>query len=482
MTRRGISDMPAETERGGSAGKMAETGAAADGTSGRLPAPLAAFVQSEAVGGALLALAAVVALGWANGPWQHTYAEVWEHSAATGWGALQDLTSVRSWVNGALMAVFFFAVGLEIARERRQGELADTKTAVVPVAGAIGGMLGAAAVYALANHNGPGSSGWGIPMATDIAFTMGALALLGRWVPPGLRLLLLTLAVADDIGSVVVLAVFYAARVDGVALVLAGVVVVALVAFRRWGSRWGGQRGERSGGRQPGRRTLADSAWPFVVGGIVLWVLLAAGGVEPALAGVVVGLLVPGKAPDRDGDPAGALETALAPVTAFVVLPLFVLANAGVTIESTIFHPAGARSVFTGIVVARVVGKMVGITLACLLVVRLGAGRLPGGVRWRHVLGGGAIAGLGFTVPLLVAEQAFARTNPPLVTAATVGLLVGSVAAFVVGAVVLGWSSSGRMLTPTTTPPGVSRGARGAAGLVVTDDEDEETHDDHRSR
>lgn len=439
-------------------------------TTSALPGPLAAFVRSEAVGGALLAVAALVALAWANSPWRHTYAEVWGHSAATGWRALQDLTTVQAWVNGVLMAVFFFGVGLEIARERREGELADVRTAVVPVAGALGGMLGAAAVYALVNHGGPGSSGWGIPMATDIAFTLGALSLLGRRVPPGLRLLLLALAVADDIGSVVVLAVFYAARTNALALGLAAVIVVALVALRRRGG--------------------VASAWPFVVGGVALWVALAAGGVEPALAGVVAGLLVPGGvAGGRSGagsgrtaagsasatsGPAARLETALAPVTAFVVLPLFVLANAGVTVESTIFHPAGSGAVFAGIVAARVVGKMVGITAACLVVVLLGVGRLPGGVRWRHVLGGGAVAGLGFTVPLLVIEESFARTDPPLVPPATVGLLVGSVVALAVGAVVLG-RASGHMLTPATAPAGVppDSSAPGAAGT-------DEAHDTRR--
>ena len=326
-----------------------------------------------------------------------------------------DFTTVQSWVNGGLMAIFFFVVGLEIGREHRTGELGHLRTAVVPVVGAAGGMAGAGLVYVLFNHGGVGSSGWGIPMATDIAFALGALALLGRRVPPGLRLLLLTLAVADDVGSVLVLAVFYSARTHPVPLVGAVVVVAAMVAARQW----------------PGL-----PAWPILVGGLAVWVLLAAGGVEPALAGVVAGVLVPSHRSGRRVNPAERLERQVAPISAFLVLPLFALANAGIVFHTGMLDPPGASAVFWGISVARVLGKLVGITVACWLVVRLGLGRLPQGVRWAHVAGGAAVAGIGFTVPLLIAEQAFS-TNPPLVAASELGLLVGSVVAFGVGAVLL---------------------------------------------
>ena len=179
---------------------------------------------SEATGGVVLTLAGVAALVWANSPVQATYEQVWEHSARLGSGDFSGLTTVRGWVNGGIMTIFFLVVGLEIARERRDGALSDRKTAVVPVVGALGGMVGAAAVYVVVNHHPPGSRGWGIPMATDIAFAIGALALLGRRVPSGLRLFLLTLAVADDIGSVVALAVFYSSKLDVRAL--AGAVLV----------------------------------------------------------------------------------------------------------------------------------------------------------------------------------------------------------------------------------------------------------------
>jgi NhaA family Na+:H+ antiporter len=374
------------------------------------------FFHSDAAGSWVLVAAVAVALIWANLPGaSSTYADVWSHPVHVGGATFSDFTTVQSWVNGGLMAVFFFVVGLEIGRERREGELGDARTAVVPVAGALGGMAGAGLVYALFNHGGPGSVGWGIPMATDIAFALGALALLGRRVPPGLRLLLLALAVADDIGSVVVLAVFYSGRTRPAALIGALAVTLVMVALRRW-------------------RRLP--AWPLLVAGVGLWVLLAAGGVEPALAGVVVGVLVPATIAGTAATPAADLETRVAPVSAFVVLPLFALANAGITFHADMLSAHGASAVFAGIAAARVVGKLVGITLACFVVVRLGFGRLPEGVLWSHVAGGAAVAGIGFTVPLLIAEQAFA-SNRPLVVASELGLLVGSVVAFGVGAVLL---------------------------------------------
>jgi Na+/H+ antiporter NhaA len=360
-------------------------------------------------------------LAWANSPVQATYTQVWEHSARLGSGGFSGLTTVQGWVNGGIMTVFFLVVGLEIARERRVGALADRRTAVVPVVGALGGMAGAALVYVAVNHHPPGSRGWGIPMATDIAFALGALALLGRRVPTGLRLFLLTLAVADDIGSVVALAVFYSAKLDVWAL--AGAVAVAalmVVARRRW----------------------TGVAWPYLAGGVVLWALMAGAGVEPALAGVVVGLLIPAattaaRDPSRTGpDSAGRLESILAPVSALVVLPLFALANAGLTVESSMLDHPGATGVFVGIVLARLVGKMAGIGLACVISVRLGVGRLPAGVTWGHLAGGAAVAGIGFTVPLLFAEQAFVH-RPALVAASQAGLFAGSIAAFVIGATVL---------------------------------------------
>ncbi len=375
---------------------------------------LGRFFRSDVAGSWVLVVAVGIALLWANLPSGSSYATVWGHTLRLG-AVFPGLGTVQAWVNSGLMAVFFFVVGLEIGREHRTGELGHLRTAVVPVAGAAGGMAGAGLVYVLFNHGGVGSSGWGIPMATDIAFALGSLALLGRRVPAGLRLLLLTLAVADDVGSVLVLAIFYSVRTRPAALVGAVAVTGAMVVARRW---------PRLG---PGA---------VVVGGVALWVCLAAGGVEPALAGVVAGVLVPSHQAGSDRNPAELLERRTAPISAFVVLPLFALANAGIVFHADMLSPPGATAVFTGIAVARVAGKLIGITVACYTVVRLGLGRLPEGVLWSHVAGGAAVAGIGFTVPLLIAEQAFS-SQPPLVVASELGLLVGSTVAFGVGALLL---------------------------------------------
>ena len=389
------------------------------------------ILHSDTAAAWILVAAVAVALVWANGPWGHTYDATWLHPTRVGGSAFNGFTTIRDWVNGGLMAVFFLVVGLEIGRERRDGALADIRTAVVPVAGALGGMAGAGLVYAAFTHAGPGASGWGIPMATDIAFALGALALLGRRVPSGLRVFLLTLAVADDIGSVLVLAIFYSSRTRPGALAAAAGVVVAVVLARR----------------------LTRASTAVVLGaGVVVWVLLAVGGVEPALAGVVAGLLVPGRAGPGLPDPAEGLEQRVAPWSAFAVLPLFAVANAGITFHSGMLAAPGAAAVFWGVGTARVVGKLVGITAACVVVVRVGLGRLPDGVRWRHVAGGAAVAGIGFTVPLLIAELAFVH-QPSLVAAAELGLFAGSAVAFAIGAAILLFAGPGGGSRGAAHPP-----------------------------
>ncbi|QXC60109.1 Na+/H+ antiporter NhaA [Aquihabitans sp. G128] len=410
----------------------------------RVARPVLRFVRVEAAGGAVLLLATAVALAWASSPWRAAYARVFHTEVALvvgRWSLRGDLTH---WIDDGLMVAFFLVVGLEIKRELAVGELRDRRAAVLPAAAALGGMVVPAALYLAVNRGGPGGRGWGIPMATDIAFALGVLALLGRRVPGPLKVFLLTLAVVDDIGAIVVIAVFYAGTI-GWWWLLGGAIVVAVVLLAR----------------RAGVRHLAA----YVALGAVLWLCLYQSGVHATLAGVVMGLLAPARplvgdlAPDdvagsldAAGDrsaraigptrllvresvsPAERVAHALHPWTAFVVVPLFALANAGIEVSADALTSPSA--VTTGVVVGLVVGKVVGILAFAWLAVRVGAGVLPAGVRWVQLLGVAALGGIGFTVSLFVAGLAFPGSRA-LAGDAKVGILVASIVAAVLGAAVL---------------------------------------------
>jgi NhaA family Na+:H+ antiporter len=409
----------------------------------RLPRPVREFLDTESAGGVVLLVGAVVALVWANSPWQHSYRALWETEVALETGRFVLSESLRDWVNDGLMALFFFVVGLEIKRELVQGELRSPRTAALPVLGALGGMVVPAVVFLVVNAGQPGVGGWGIPMATDIAFALGVVALLGPRVPSSLKLFLLTLAVADDVGAIVVIALFYSSRTDGRALGVAAGLVAAIAVLRRARVTW----------------------MPcFVVLGVGVWLATLASGIHATIAGVVVGLLTPAHplAPSRlarewaedlvdEPTPAELLAMTSAardsvsvaerlahrlhPLTSFVIVPLFALANAGVTLSSGILAAPGTATVAVGVGLGLVVGKAVGITAACWLAVRLGLGALPRGVGWRQMTGIASVAGVGFTVSLFVAGLAF--DDVALVGAAKVGILAGSLVAAVAGSALL---------------------------------------------
>lgn len=391
------------------------------------------LVGTEAAGGVILTLAVAAALAWANLDGA-TYRTVWDH--VLRWPPLPStlFSTSRQWVDDGVMTVFFFAVGLEVGRERHRGSLQDNRDALLPVAAALGGMAGAALVYlATAGALGAGTlgssaarAGWGVPMATDVAFTLGAMALLGRRVPTALRVFVLALAVADDVASVVVLAVASSTGVRWWAVAGAAACLGGVVAMRRRVLAW----------------------WPYVAATVAVWLLLAWGGVEPTLAGAFVGALVPCGVPvvratGAEGDaarwsgPSGRLEAATGPLSVLVALPLFALANTGIVLNGDLVTNPLDRTVLVSVVVARLVGKAAGITLAVLVVRWLGRVGLPEGVRWSQLVGVAAMCGMGFTVPLLFATTAFAG-HGRLVDAAAAGLLAGTVLAFATGAVLLG--------------------------------------------
>jgi NhaA family Na+:H+ antiporter len=324
-------------------------------------------------------------------------------------GSVGFAGDLRHQVNEGLMALFFLVVGVEIKRELVDGELREWRTAALPAISAVGGMVVPALVYLAltVGTDGAGARGWGIPMATDIAFAVGVVALLGRRVPPALKLFLLTLAVVDDLGAIVVIAVFYTSGISLGALAVAAGLLAVMVGLRRGGVS-----------RLP----------VFVLLGVGVWLAVYESGVHATVAGAVLGLLAPVAVAER-------LPRLLQPVTSFAVIPLFALANAGIVLDTGALHAPGGARILAGVVLGLVVGKLVGVSGAAWLAVRLGVGTLPADVGWGEMVAVAAVAGIGFTVSLFVAGLAF--DGPEAQAAATLGVLVASVLASALGVTLL---------------------------------------------
>ncbi len=425
-------------------------------------APVERFLAIEAASGLILLAAATLALGLANAGWGPTIEAVWCTPVGLQFGDLAFTRDLRWWINDGLMTIFFFVVGLEIRRELHAGELSELRRAALPLAAALGGMLLPAAIYGALNAGRPTAAGWGVPMATDIAFAVGVLAVLGKRVPPALRILLLALAVIDDLGAIVVIAVFYGEGVAWAPLALAGLALAGIVALQLAGVR----------------RALA-----YLPLGVVAWAAAYASGVHPTIAGVAVGLLTPVRAwwgPLRFADTAeetaravraavdagetdlqeplhtlgrAARETvppvervlhALHGWVAWFIMPLFAFANAGITLGGVSFVGDGWR-VFVGVSAGLVLGKLVGVLVASRFAVGSGMAGLPRGVGWRELGVVGGVAGIGFTMALFVAQLAF----PPgtHLETAKLGILVASAISGVGGLL------AGRLLLPDAPRP-----------------------------
>jgi NhaA family Na+:H+ antiporter len=403
--------------------------------------PLVDFLHTEAAGGVVLVAATVAALAWANSPWDGGYRALWETRLGVSFaGHALDL-DLRAWVSEGLMALFFLVVGLEIKRELVEGELQDRRQAALPAVAALGGMAVPAALYLAINAGGEHAAGWGIPTATDIAMAIGVLSLLGRRVPASLKLFLLALAIVDDIGAVLVIAVVYTDRIDMPALAVAAAVVAIVAALRV---------------------ARVRSHLPFAALGVALWLTMHEAGLHATLAGVVLGLMAPTQ-PARQPEliDAGALadvstlaaaretrtlardavsvvewlEHRLHPWTGFVIVPLFALANAGIPLGGGAAGDAAGSRVAAGVLVGLVVGKPLGITAAAWLAVRLRLARLPDGAGWPGIAGVGALAGIGFTVSVLVAGLAL--EDPATVDEAKLAVLAASLVASAAGCAVL---------------------------------------------
>jgi NhaA family Na+:H+ antiporter len=425
----------------------------------RLLAPFREFTAREAAGGVLLMAAAAVALVWANSPFADSYESLWNTTLTIGAGELGLSKSLHHWINDGLMVIFFLVVGLEIKREVLVGELASARRAALPIAAAIGGAVLPAVLFLLVAGGDPEAvRGWGVPMATDIAFALGVLALLGSRVPVGLRIFLTALAIVDDLLAVTVIAVFYSSDLSLPALAAAGVVLVALLAANRLGVR----------------RPLV-----YALLGVALWLAILQSGVHATIAGVLLALTIPARtridpsqflerARGLLGDYAGRgsddpdeahhaalwdledltegaqapmlrMEHALHPWVAFLIVPLFALANAGVPVGGDLSATLSEPLVLA-VLVGLVGGKQIGILLAAWLIVRTGWAALPSGVTWRHIYGAAWLGGIGFTMSLFVADLAFGAT--PALALAKIGILIASVIAGVGGYLILRGSSS----------------------------------------
>jgi NhaA family Na+:H+ antiporter len=427
------------------------------------------FVHSEVASSVVLLVCAIVALGWANSPWASVYYELLHTKISLAFGTNSFSLSLHHWINDALMVVFFFVVGLEIKRELVVGHLSSVKQAMLPVVAAAGGMLLPAGIYAMLNYGQPGAHGWGIPTATDIAFALGVLALLGDRVPIGLKVYLTAVAIADDIGAVLIIAIFYTDQIAWTGLLVAA-VFLALLFIAIGPLRW----------RTPGMLAL------LVTG---VWLGVFASGIHSTIAGILIAFLVPVRAridPDEfmnvarnrleflkdkklsresmigDGDqlssieelydvvadlrpPSLSLEQYFHPISAFVVLPLFALANAGVTLGGDTWALA-TSPVAWGIMLGLFFGKQIGVSLFSWLVIRTGGAALPEGVRWGQIYGASCLAGVGFTMALFVSDLAF--DDEQLINAAKLGILGASLISAAVGYVVLHF-----VLPPRQRPP-----------------------------
>ncbi len=417
----------------------------------RIGRPMLRFSQVPSGGGIVLLVATAVALLWANSPWRDSYHDLLESHTRIEFGSLLVLDEqLEDWINDALMVVFFFVVGLEIKRELVVGELRKPAAAALPAVAAVGGMFLPAVIYALINAGGEGIDGWGVPMATDIAFAVGVVALLGRHVPSSLKVFLLTLAIVDDIGSIAVIAIFYTSDISLVWLTAAGAIVALLVLMR-----------------------LARFWYTpvYLVVGVAFWLALFKSGIHATIAGVVMGMFAPARplmSRTRSNPLLQRLITegslsavttrralfevrervsvvdrisdVLRPWTSLVIIPVFALANAGVELSTDAVGDALRSPITIGIVLGLVIGKLAGVVSFTWLAVRLGFCELPTGATWPKVIGIGAVAGIGFTVSLFITNLAFESSE--IADEAKIGILIASAIAAVAGAVILRSSNS----------------------------------------
>jgi NhaA family Na+:H+ antiporter len=390
-----------------------------------LKSALQEFFRLESAGGLVLLGAAVLAMLVVSSPLEGLYQALLNTPVEIRVGALEVAKPLLLWINDGLMAVFFLLVGLELKRELLEGELADRRRVVLPALAALGGMAVPALIYWAINRDSPlALKGWAIPSATDIAFALAVLALLGKRVPNALKLFLLTLAIADDLGAILVIALFYSSDLSVPMLALAGVALATLLAMN-----W---------------RGVSEVA-PYLLVGAALWLAVLKSGVHATLAGVLLALFVPLKAQDPEApSPLKGLEHDLHKAVAFGILPLFAFANAGVSLAS-LSLAALLQPVPLGIALGLFLGNQIGVFGMTWLGVRLGLGKLPNGVGWLDIYGVSVLCGVGFTMSLFISSLAFEQGAAELAVDDRLGIILGSLVSAVVGYLILRFALDRRM-------------------------------------
>ncbi len=422
----------------------------------RVLRPAYSFFRLEQASGVLLIAVAIIAIVWANSPFASAYFSIWESKVGFGFGSFRIEKDLLHWINDGLMAIFFFVVGLEIKRELLIGELSSVKNAVLPAVAAIGGMVFPAVIYAALNGSGEAAKGWGIPMATDIAFAIGILSILGSRVSFSLKVFLTAVAIIDDLGAVIVIAIFYSSNISMLMLGLAGAVLLILIALNF---------------------LHVKSPVPYALLGILLWFLFLKSGVHATIAGVILAFTIPTKTRinakdfydtasdalkemkdnglvkagnlisprvnhiihaiedscEKASAPAHRLEHKLHPFVAFFIMPVFALANAGVALGG--ISGGILNGVTLGIAAGLFLGKVLGVSLFSIAAVKLKFGALPTGANFRQLIGIGFLAGIGFTMSLFIGSLAF--ESPELLNFAKVGIIAGSVISGITGFIIL---------------------------------------------
>jgi NhaA family Na+:H+ antiporter len=418
--------------------------------------PFERFLERQSSSGILLFAAAVIAIIWSNSSYADLYFSIWEHEFTLGHELFSVSEPLKIWVNDGLMAVFFFVVGLEIKREVMAGELSSIKEMVLPLSAAIGGMLFPALIFILIVGNSEMSKGWGIPMATDIAFSLGVLSLLGSKVPIGLKVFLTALAIVDDIGAILVIAIFYSGEIQWEYLEAASGLFILLLLFNYFNLR---------------------SVLLYILVGIFIWFCFLKSGIHPTVAGVLVALTIPArrnikmqdfieqikssllkfknaKWPDsrvllgkeqilavdniaesakKVQSPVQSLENSLSNFTANLVMPIFALANASIVISGSEINLLQSVTLSAGL--GLLIGKVLGISLFSWISVKLGMARLPIGVSWQQIIGVGFLAGIGFTMSLFITNLAYGEAE--MINASKIGIILGSIIAAIIGFVIL---------------------------------------------